>query len=858
MKALAKLKKLKGRSRDEFRVRGAQACAAFAERRGWSRLARLPADAAFFKLFARGAGEPAPASAEQLLAHFRTRTGTAFFGGFADRERTIAALRHVNDERAEQELVACAVRIGEGRFDLLGLRDVRFGAEVDWHLEPLAGKRTPLAHWSRIDYLNAEVAGDKKITWELNRHQYFSTLGRAYWLTGDERFAETFCAHLRSWMKENPPKLGINWASSLEVAFRSISWLWAFHFFKDSTRLSPALFLDALKFLHLHARHLETYLSTYFSPNTHLTGEALALFYLGTLLPEFKDAPRWRATGRRILLAELDRHVRPDGTYFEQSSYYHRYTTDFYLHFLLLARANGTLHEGGEEGERAAAAVGAESKLEDKLLALLDHLMYITRPDGTSPLYGDDDGGRLVMLDERPANDFRAPLSTASVVFKRGDYKFVAGELAEETVWLLGADGTEAFARLAAHAPAGASRAFPDGGFYVMRDGWARDSNYLLLDCGPHGASASAAAHAHADALSFDLAARGRTLLVDPGTYTYTGSAELRDYFRTSAAHNTLTVDGESSSVPGTAFTWRHAAHARLNRWLTTQRFDLFAGEHDGYARLAAPATHERGVLFLKGDYWIMRDRVETKGAHRYDLNFHFAPDAAPQLTSAGEASALREPCGDAAPGLDLFTFARAAGAPGGAWRGEEGWVSERYRARRNAPVYIFSTSGEGAEEFITFLLPRGAAQTGGARAGEIEAVGGRAFELRSAGGDLQADGEPDVAAHDLVLIGDGGLVESSSLASDFAWTWARFAGETGELTELVLIDGSRLHLGACELLRAPARIGYLWARRAGDEWELDTDAAEEFSFTPDGARRTKINGRVYSGDARALSCHGL
>ena len=80
-----------------------------------------------------------------------------------------------------------------------------------------------------------ELAGDKKITWELNRHQHFVKLGQAYWLTGDEKYAATFVDHLKSWMDQNPPKLGINWASSLEVAFRSISWLWALAFFKDSS-----------------------------------------------------------------------------------------------------------------------------------------------------------------------------------------------------------------------------------------------------------------------------------------------------------------------------------------------------------------------------------------------------------------------------------------------------------------------------------------------------------------------------------------------------------------------------------------------------------------------------------------------
>src|SRR5262249_21425282 len=340
---------------------------------------------------------------------------------------------------AEREIIAVADRIGEGTFDLLGLRELKLGDKIDWHLEPLSGKRTPLRHWSQLDYLDTNVAGDKKVTWELNRHQYFLTLGRAYWLTGDERYAEVFASHISSWMDQNPPKLGINWASSLEVAFRSISWLWGFYFFKGSPSFSSQTFLRALRFLYLHARHLETYLSTYFSPNTHLTGEALGLFYLGVLLPEFKEAARWRNTGRRILLEQLPIHVRPDGVYFEQSSYYHRYTTDFYIHFLILSQANGDTVSG---------------EVSDRLTALLDHLMYITRPDGTSPLFGDDDGGRLMMLDRRPVNDFRATLSTGAALFERSDYKFVAGGPAEETLWLLGVAGLQSLDQIIAQEPA--------------------------------------------------------------------------------------------------------------------------------------------------------------------------------------------------------------------------------------------------------------------------------------------------------------------------------------------------------------------------------------------------------------------
>jgi hypothetical protein len=429
-----KLKKLKRFSLDEVKVRASQKLSALLERQGWSSLTRVPEDPEFLARLDPTKTGRELWSAQEVLEHLRARSAPTFFASFHDRAATLEALK-VQWPSAQGEILAKAERILAGQFDLLGLSDLSFGSPIDWQLEPIAQKRSPARHWSRLDFLDAELAGDKKIVWELNRHQYFATLGQACWLTGDERYARAFVSHLESWMDQNPPKLGINWASSLEVAFRSISWLWAFYFFKDSPALNSRVFIRALKFLYLNARHLETYLSTYFSPNTHLTGEALGLFYLGLLLPEFKEAARWRETGKRILLAQLPVHVRPDGVYFEQSSYYHRYTVDFYLHFLILSHANS--HPLPRE-------------IEQKLQALLDHLMYITRPDGTTPFFGDDDGGRLLMLDQRAANDFRAALSTGAALFKRGDYKFVAGSPAEETLWLLGSGAVQPLEQLAA------------------------------------------------------------------------------------------------------------------------------------------------------------------------------------------------------------------------------------------------------------------------------------------------------------------------------------------------------------------------------------------------------------------------
>jgi hypothetical protein len=360
-----------------------------------------------------------------------------------------------------------------------------------------------------------------------------------------------------------------------------------------------------------------------------------------------------------------------------------------------------------------------------------------------------------------------------------------------------------------------------------MRDGWGADANYLLLDCGPHGTLNCG--HAHADALAFELAARGRTLLVDPGTYAYTASPQLRDDFRGTAAHNTLTLDGESSSVPAGPFTWRHVARAEAEAWISHARFDYFAGRHDGYLRLPAPARHARSVLFLKGDYWVVRDRVETDGAHRYELRFHFAPGAAPAVERDGDGvTAVRER-GDDAPGLSLFTFSSG----GGAWREEDGWVSTCYAERAPAPVLGFAGEGEGPQEFITFLVPSPAGADGEVRAREIEAAGGRAFEVHAGDG-----------RRDLLLVGgatraEGGKVETAAggvaVGADFEWAWLRDFSAAGVPEELVLVGGLRLSAGGREIIDAGGRVGYAVARRVEGAWQVETDAGRGGQPTRDG-----------------------
>src|SRR5207245_113946 len=158
--------------------------------------------------------------------------------------------------------------------------------------------------WYQIAFLDINQVGDHKLIWELNRHQHLVTLGKAYCLSEEERFLSELFREWRHWQRENPYPIGINWASSLEVAFRALSWLWV-RFLLPS--FPEACEPDWSRALMLSARHIEDYLSTYFAPNTHLLGEGVALFAIGTLYPQLPSASRWKERGWQIVLREAER-----------------------------------------------------------------------------------------------------------------------------------------------------------------------------------------------------------------------------------------------------------------------------------------------------------------------------------------------------------------------------------------------------------------------------------------------------------------------------------------------------------------------------------------------------------------------
>jgi uncharacterized heparinase superfamily protein len=798
-----RLRKLKGKSLDELRVRCAQAARARLERVGLSRETREPSDRAFRQLFDFSDITGKLADADELLQSFRQRELPlgCIFPGLSKPTHTASELRS-RCPQAAAATIAAAERITGGLVELGG-RIVSLGTRPDWTLEPVCGKRAPAIHWSRIAFLAPSVAGDCKFTWELNRHQYFITLGRAYALTGDDRYTSLIADHLSSWMDDNPPKSGINWSSSLEVAFRAIAWIWALSLVRHSPRITGRLYVRALKYLYLHARHIEGNLSTYFSPNTHLTGEALGLLYVGTAFPEFRRAGRWRALGRRILVEELDRQLFGDGVYFEQSTYYHRYTTDFYLHALLLTQSTDR---------------GQSDVIRAKLDLLLDYLLSMTRPDGTSPLIGDDDGGRLVILGERPANDFRDTLALGAAVLQRGDCAYVAGQAVEEMHWLVGSGGVKAYENLNATPPATCSRAFPDSGYFVMRESWDAAADWAVVRCGPHASQTGA--HAHADALALELSVGGHPILIDPGTYVYTASRAEREYFRSSAAHNTVTVDGLSSAeAADSPFKWKTAPRARATTWVSNATLDFFQGEHDGYLRLDAPAVHSRVVLFLKGEYWVVSDRIRTDGKHHVALHWHWVPDI--MLCSGEEAVEARLDGGDGLR-VDARVFSGA-----GRLSCQQGWVSPTYGVRVPAPISLLDVESDGPVELVT-LIARSAA----------------GVRLEDCVWRAGAPNDPGVltiataSTFDTILTGPTTYAAGphDGVVSDAACTWLR-RSLSGELLAFAIVNGRKLVLDDRTVFHAESVVDCAIGHDVAGRWRVDVQSANRRTAISTGTR---------------------
>ena len=293
--------------------------------------------------------------------------------------------------------------------------------------------------------------------------------------------------------------------------------------------------------------------------------------------------------------------MQEDGVHFEQSTYYHVYAIDYFLlHRIFAGSVNGSY--------------------DAKLRLGIEYLRCVLGPGQEIPFIGDDDGGRLFHPYGNRARFGRATMATASVLFHEPSWLRDVEDLDQQCLWWLGPQ----LHNPQLHNPQSQmdqspaplqSRLFRSSGMAVFTSGDIR----ITVDAGPFGWAG--AGHSHSDTLSLTVTVGDEEILIDAGTYTYVGDPQWRDWFRGSAAHNTIRVDGKDQARPSGPFRWLDKPVVAIESWESNAARDAIVAtcRYDG-------VTHRRRMVFDKSDRRVLiEDEADGDTAeHRIEQFWHF------------------------------------------------------------------------------------------------------------------------------------------------------------------------------------------------------------------------------------------
>jgi hypothetical protein len=476
------------------------------------------------------------------------------------------------------------------------------------YIGPMSGFTPPdynfnhIFNWKFNPVATTDPTFTNEWVYSLNRFNFWSSLRTAYWGTLDEKYAVEWVTEMRDWVSKNPVDLNSGAASNmmqrhLEMGLRMCAiWMDPYYAFLNSVSFTPDAHADFVRGVLGHEWRMNKLVSDFVSsksmPSNREVIEAAGLGNAAILFPEFKESDKWLKQSFVLIDYSLANTIYPDGAENELAPGYAQWTLSYYQVLARTAKANNAWTSPGYI---------------DKMKNIHIFNMYLQDPNGLLPPTNDSD----------PSG---ASFNEAYSTWGDSEFQYFATN------------------RTQGKAPVATSYKFPWAGFNVMRSGWDISANYLFFKNGPIGAG-----HGHEDELNLHLVAYGKTLLPDPGSYTYDAS-EMRFYVTSTQAHNTISVDGKQQhrlNIPSELI----STAPSTKPWMTSDYADYAAGWYDnGYEKriYQAPpktsywdgikdftATHKRHVIFLKPYYYLVSDFLEGSGSHTYDANFNLdAPDA--------------------------------------------------------------------------------------------------------------------------------------------------------------------------------------------------------------------------------------
>jgi hypothetical protein len=455
----------------------------------------------------------------------------------------------------------------------------------------------PLQHWTAYrSEAGIGERGDIKFIWEPGRFGWAFTLGRAYHLSGDERYAQAFWGYTELFLEANPPNLGPHWVSAQEVSLRLMAFVFAAQVFAASPASTPERMACLAQAVADHAGRIPpTLVYARAQNNNHLLSEAAGLYTAGWALPDHPLAERWRALGWKQLNFGLQTQIAADGAYVQHSANYHRLMLQLALWADQMAEGNGQ-----PLPDQTCQKLATATRW---LLALLDP------ESGQAPNLGPNDGAYFLPLTSAPFEDYRPTLQAAGLAFL-GERPFENDSWDEMSLWMTGDQGI-------------GDKGKGQGEITLPLTPNPYPLSPLVIRLPNASWSYLRAARftsrpGHADQLHLDLWWRGLNVAQDAGTYSYNSPPPWDNALARTAAHNTVTVNGHEQMTWAGRFLWLDWAQARVAGRETAEdgAWERLEAEHDGYRRQGV--RYLRRVTGFADGHWEIQDqllRVKAGGA---------------------------------------------------------------------------------------------------------------------------------------------------------------------------------------------------------------------------------------------------
>lgn len=549
--------------------------------------------------------------------------------------------------------------------------------EPDWFRNPFTEQRESVEkHWCGRDDFEPS-RGDIKFIWEPSRFSWAYALVRAYAVNRNDEYAEAFWRLLESWMRANPPQMGPNWQCGQEIALRLIACVFALYTFWKSPATTDKRISSLIVFIGASTRRIAGNINyARAQMGNHAVSEAMALWTVGVLFPEFIESLRWQKLGKSVLEDEVRRYNFPDGAYTQHSMNYQRVMLHDYLWCLRLGELNG------------------ETFLDLTLKRLKSSYEFLYQlqdsETGRTPNYGPNDGTIVLPLNDCDYLDYRPVIEAMHYFYKRARL-YEQGPWCEDLLWLFGSTALESpLDRIAQ-----TSRDFFDSGYFTLRG----KQSWGMIRCHSYRSRPN-----QADMLHLDLWWRGINVLRDSGSFTYYDPKQnWNNFFTSTPAHNTITVGGVDQMIKGPRFRWYSLVKSHFIEHKKYGQIEVWQGEHYGYKRLASRAVCRRLICKITDARWLVVDDILGGGKEKTTIIWNLPADC--DLSLKANTLKLFTPKGL----VSIALYCSAQQNKAVVARGENnerrlGWQSSYYGEKTQAPTLYMDVCDSLPIRFISLI----------------------------------------------------------------------------------------------------------------------------------------------------------